>query len=295
MSSVVSCHLMGGLGNQLFQIFTTISYGMDAGRVIVFPFTPGITTGPYQRPTYWNNFLKSLLLFTTNNPTNKFTNEALYSFPVINEHGFTYNKIPHAINNPVILLHGYFQSYKYFKHNQATLFSMIKLDQWHIDIRREYFSGENAAGVNVSMHFRIGDYQQIQHAHPVLPYQYYVNAIREMRGRLGQSNIRILYFCEAPDRHIIEPFITKLKSKFEDIKFVNIDSTIPDWKQMLMMSCCDHNIIANSTFSWWGAYLNRNPDKIVCYPNKWFGPALANKPTDDLFPPEWYKISCDLP
>jgi hypothetical protein len=293
MSSVVSCHLMGGLGNQLFQIFATISYGMDAGRVIVFPFTQVLTTGTH-RPTYWNNFLKSFLLFTTNNPTNKFTNEALYSFPVINEHGFTYNKIPHAINNPVILLHGYFQSYKYFKHNQATLFSMLKLDQWHTDIRREYFSGENAAGVNVSMHFRIGDYQDIQHVHPVLPYQYYMNAIREIRGRLGQSNIRILYFCEAPDRHIIEPFITKLKSKFEDIKFVNVDSSITDWKQMLMMSCCDHNIIANSTFSWWGAYLNRNPTKIVCYPNKWFGPALANKPTDDLFPPEWRKISYDL-
>jgi len=171
---------------------------------------------------------------------------------------------------------------------------MLKLDQWHTDIRREYFSGENAAGVNVSMHFRIGDYQDIQHVHPVLPYQYYMNAIREIRGRLGQSNIRILYFCEAPDRHIIEPFITKLKSKFEDIKFVNVDSSITDWKQMLMMSCCDHNIIANSTFSWWGAYLNRNPTKIVCYPNKWFGPALANKPTDDLFPPEWRKISYDL-
>lgn len=293
MSSVVSCYLMGGLGNQLFQIFATISYGIDSGRVILFPFTPVLTTGTH-RPTYWNNFLKSFLLFTTNNPTNKFTNEALYSFPVINEHGFTYNKIPHAINNPVILLHGYFQSYKYFKHNQATLFSMLKLDQWHTDIRREYFSGENAAGVNVSMHFRIGDYQDIQHVHPVLPYQYYMNAIREIRGRLGQSNIRILYFCEAPDLHIIEPFITKLKSKFEDIKFVNVDSSITDWKQMLMMSCCDHNIIANSTFSWWGAYLNRNPTKIVCYPNKWFGPALANKPTDDLFPPEWRKISYDL-
>jgi hypothetical protein len=286
--------LLGGLGNQIFQIFTTISYGIDAGRVIVFPFTPGITTGQHPRPTYWDNFLKSFLLFTTINPTNKITNEALYSFPVMNEHAFAYNVIPHAPNHPEILLNGYFQSYKYFKHNEPTLFSMLQLDKWHIDIRREYFSGENASGVNVSMHFRIGDYQHIQHAHPLLPYQYYENAIREMRSRLGQTCIRILYFCEAPDQHIIEPFIMKLKSKFEDIKFVNIDSTIPDWKQMLMMSCCHHNIIANSTFSWWGAYFNRNPDKIVCYPNKWFGPALANKTTDDLFPPEWRKISCDL-
>ena len=293
MSSVVSCHLMGGLGNQLFQIFATISYGIDAGRVIVFPFAPVLTTGTH-RPTYWNNFLKSLLSFTTNNTTNKFTNDSVHSFPVMNEPGFTYNKLPHAVDHQAILLRGYFQSYKYFKHNQATLFSILKLDQWQTDIRREHFSGENASGINVSMHFRIGDYQHIQHAHPVLPYKYYENAIREIRGQVGQTNIRILYFCEAQDRQIVETVIAKLKTKYQDIKFVNVDSTIPDWKQMLMMSCCHHNIIANSTFSWWGAYLNRNPEKIVCYPNKWFGPALINNSTDDLFPPEWCKISCDL-
>jgi len=294
MSSVVSCYLMGGLGNQLFQIFATISYGIDAGRVIVFPFAQVLTTGTH-RPTYWNNFLKSLLSFTTNNPTNKITNDSVYSFPMLKETGFSYKKLIHATNNPEIILHGYFQSYKYFKHNQATLFSILHLDQWHIDIRREHFSGDNAVGINVSMHFRIGDYQHIQHAHPVLPYQYYDNAIREIRGRVGQTSLRILYFCEAQDRQIVETVIAKLKTKYEDIKFVNVDSTIPDWKQMLMMSCCHHNIIANSTFSWWGAYLNRNPEKVVCYPNKWFGPALTNNSTDDLFPPEWCKISCDLP
>jgi hypothetical protein len=56
------------------------------------------------------------------------------------------------------------------------------------------------------------------------------------------------------------------------------------------MSSCKHNIIANSTFSWWGAYLNENNDKIVCYPSLWFGNELQNKDTCDLFLDNWKKI-----
>jgi hypothetical protein len=60
---------------------------------------------------------------------------------------------------------------------------------------------------------------------------------------------------------------------------------------MLLMSACDHNIIANSTFSWWGAYMNTNPNKMVLYPSVWFGPKLSDKIVDDLCPPEWIKIN----
>jgi hypothetical protein len=65
---------------------------------------------------------------------------------------------------------------------------------------------------------------------------------------------------------------------------------LSDWEQLLFMSCCNHNIIANSTFSWWAAYFNSWEDKIVCYPSVWFGPS-ANHNTMDLCPESWNKIS----
>jgi hypothetical protein len=59
---------------------------------------------------------------------------------------------------------------------------------------------------------------------------------------------------------------------------------------MLLMSLCHHNIIANSSFSWWSAYFNSWEDKIVCYPSVWFGEVAKNN-TKDLCPPEWVKIN----
>ena len=58
---------------------------------------------------------------------------------------------------------------------------------------------------------------------------------------------------------------------------------------MLLMSNCNHNLIANSTFSWWGAYFNSNTERKVCYPSVWFGPECRNS-TRDLFPENWVKV-----
>jgi hypothetical protein len=85
--------------------------------------------------------------------------------------------------------------------------------------------------------------------------------------------------------------ISKLSGKYPQVSFIKVDDAIPDWKQLLIMSCCHDNIIANSTFSWWGAYFNETPEKIVCYPDRWFGPKLNND-VRDLFIDSWTKIPC---
>ena len=89
---------------------------------------------------------------------------------------------------------------------------------------------------------------------------------------------------------IVNISIAVLQRKFPNITFVKASDELYDWEQMLLMSCCDHHIIANSSFSWWGAYFNPSKEKIVCYPSVWFGPKLAYMDVKDLFPDSWEKI-----
>lgn len=289
LNSVITCNLMGGLGNQLFQICATISYGIDTNRTIIFPYSDFLTVG-MTRPTYWNNFLTSLMSFTTSNNTNKYNNHSLSSFPRIQETGFAYTPLPNKPECMELMLSGYFQSYKYFESNKAEILSILDIEKQQDNIRTEY-PDLSSESIIISMHFRIGDYQQLQHAHPLLPINYYDNAIRKITEQLnGSYPIKILYFCEDNDRDLVESKIQLLKERYHYITFVHVDSSIPDWKQMLIMSCCHHNIIANSSFSWWGAYLNQHPGKMVYYPYKWFGPALAQHSTVDLTPNDWIRV-----
>ena len=99
----------------------------------------------------------------------------------------------------------------------------------------------------------------------------------------------ILYFCEDDDFDEVLEKIYNLEQAFPELIFVRADSSISDWEQMILMSLCSSNIIANSTFSWWAAYFNANPTKMVCYPATWFGPK-AGHDTSDMFPEDWLKI-----
>jgi hypothetical protein len=80
-----------------------------------------------------------------------------------------------------------------------------------------------------------------------------------------------------------------LQQIYTELIFERADNTLADWQQMLLMSLCKDNIIANSTFSWWGAYFNTNPTKSVCYPAKWFHPKAGNN-IEDLCPNDWTAI-----
>ena len=142
----------------------------------------------------------------------------------------------------------------------------------------------------ISMHFRVGDYKKNQDYHPIMNKEYYYNSLQFIKLKYSNTNFTIMYFCEESDLGDILPIINFLEKKFPKFKFVRGEKDLSDWEQMLLMSCCHHNIIANSTFSWWSAYLNDLNDKIVCYPSIWFGPSSKHN-TKDLCPPDWHKIS----
>jgi spore coat polysaccharide biosynthesis predicted glycosyltransferase SpsG len=119
---------------------------------------------------------------------------------------------------------------------------------------------------------------------------YYIKAIQEIIKKTQKEDWNIIYFCEEKDNVPVKQRLRKIKQNFPNLSFFKASDEMKDWEQLLLMSCSDHNIIANSTFSWWGAYLNQNPTKVICYPSEWFGVLNDDKSTNDLFPPSWIKI-----
>ena len=216
-----------------------------------------------------------------------YTNNVLMSLPVYKENNFRYSEIPQQKQNA--LLYGYFQSYKYFDSFKNDLFSLINLEKQQENMEYLYsqYFGKNIHVI--SMHFRIGDYKNIQDFHPVMPCEYYRNALFHILSFREGFDCRVLYFCEKDDIIDVSNIISTLIKEFPEVEFIKVDDIIDDWQQMLLMSCCNDNIIANSSFSWWGSYFNQNGNKIVCYPCQWFGPNL-NHDTIDLYPNDWKKI-----
>lgn len=277
---MITCDLRGGLGNQLFQIFATISYAIE--NKIPFGFLHTETLGV--RHTYWNTFLSPLknVLFKVM-PINTLS---------FKEDGFQYNEItkppleyPSQEIQKIILV-GYFQSYKYFEKHFSAICRLINFEQ-----QQDKFKCLEL-NKTISMHFRLGDYKHLKHFYPIMSVEYYKNSLQYIISKTQKTDHIIIYFYENDDRDDVLQTIQQLKVEFPECVFQQADpkNNVSDWEQLLMMSCCQHNIIANSSFSWFGAYFNQNPDKIICYPKQWFCDYGAHIITEDLFPNEWIKV-----
>lgn len=174
-------------------------------------------------------------------------------------HGYT--PIP---NERSIILDGYFQSEKYFKEYREQLLQMFGF-KW-IPIAR-----------TVSIHVRRGDYLQLQDKHPVVTEKYLIEAMNYFKEK-GYNEF--MFFSDD---------IKWCKEKFPNNQY---SEGLGEKADMELMSCCEHHIIANSSFSWWGAWLNQNPNKIVVCPSKnsWFGINNKHLDTKDLIPESWVQI-----
>ena len=287
---MITCNLMGGLGNQIFQIFATISYAIKSRNE--FKFLNVNTLGGASttiRNTFWDSFFSRLKPFLIESVPQ--------SIHIIREKDFTFNELPvYEMLGHDTLIFGYFQSYKYFEDNYPIISRLIDLEKMKKNIKDKIEGLYNNLNLQncISMHFRIGDYKKIQHVHPIMTKNYYYKALNFIKNNYFNSKFKytVIYFCEDSDLEDVNSIIDYLQEEFKEHKlfdFVRGENSLSDWEQLLFMSCCHDNIIANSSFSWWAAYFNSWEDKIVCYPSTWFGPSAPHN-TKDLCPNSWHKI-----
>ena len=169
---------------------------------------------------------------------------------IYREVSFNYSQIPNMENVDLI---GYFQSDKYFSHCEGDILKHFEfvdsLDDGSIDPDTE----------TCSVHIRRGDYVNLVGYHPLMGIEYYTKAMDSMRSK----GVNKFYFFSDDIQWCKDNFGLR-------DEYVYIEGN-QDIKDLCLMSKCKNNIIANSSFSWWGAWLNRNESKKVIAPSIWFG------------------------
>jgi len=309
---MITITIMGGLGNQLFEIFTAIAAALRNNDTFFFMNHTKIWGQPgYPRYTFWNTLFSGLQKYLM--PSNETTEKMFASLKRWREKEFVFEpvSIDTATYAEPLRLDGHFQDEKYFVDKYKDVCEIIQLTEQQTQIKEtcgsdawsgDYTGSPTKKRILVGAHFRIGDYVLNLHIHPVMAVEYYYRAMAHIISTTSTSGIEaysFLVFYEASNKPIVEKNVAELKHKCatdinspaygRDIEFHLVHDTIQDWQQLLLMSVCDHNIIANSTFSWWGAYFNANPEKVVCYPSIWFGPGVSHD-TSNLCPKSWKEI-----
>jgi len=273
---------MGRLGNQMFQFASTVGVARKKGYEARFPIENCFRyqgSGPFDPKSKTNMLVKCDLLECFNIDPAYFIPERHISFDKnYFESIFGYNNEIESIQDNTCL-QGYFQTEKYFLHCQKEILSQFSFKE-HILRSAENYIGniisDNKNAILVSIHVRRGDYVMFPEHHPTCSKEYYMNALKNF------SDIeKIKYVVFSDDAEWC-------KSEFSDQRFIICDIGDP-YTELCAMSLCDHHIIANSSFSWWGAWLNKSHDKKVISPSKWFGPAIQ-KDTSDVYCRGWKKI-----
>ena len=177
-------------------------------------------------------------------------------------------------------LNGHFQSYKFFEEYRNSILEELQFSTEALSDKTKAVAEDMQSCNSVSIHVRRGDYMNgyyYEMLGKICDVAYYQRAIDAINERV--SHPRFYVFSDDPQ------FVAD-NLKIENATYVDFNRGKDSWQDMYLMSQCKHNIIANSTFSWWGAWLNRNPQKIVVAPNRWF----ANMENDEIVLPEWYRM-----
>jgi hypothetical protein len=179
-------------------------------------------------------------------------------------------------------LDGFWQSEKYFEDIKPLIRKDFTLKS-RPDIRNVNTGKQISGCESVSIHIRRGDYisnRTVNAIHGTCTQEYYLKAINIIEGQLDKP---CYYFFSDDPTWVKENLIAEYPGTV-----IDFNGPDKDYEDMMLMSLCKHHIIANSSFSWWGAWLSDNPEKIVNAPKKWFNkPDLYSK---DLIPGSWNRI-----
>ena len=177
--------------------------------------------------------------------------------------------------------HGYYQNERYFKDIENIIRKEFTLKNSLSESAEKIYSDIKNKPDSVSVHIRRGDYISDPSAnanHGTCSVEYYENALSIIRKKV-----------KSPTFFIFSDDISWVKEnlKIENAIYVS-NPEIKDYEELILMSKCKHNIIANSSFSWWGAWLNQNSNKIVIGPKQWLTHKTSNEL--DILPAEWIQI-----
>jgi hypothetical protein len=287
---MVIIELKGGLGNQLFQYaaglalseFHKTGLKVDISNLKM----PDEVLGTYRRYVLSN--LQIPPVIATEKEGAATTKKYQHFLPtrfknIFKEKHFHYNSSFWKTNRDVHLK-GNFQSDKYFRDFRGHIKDAISFEGVSLTTESQDILEEISGTKSLAIHVRRGDYVTNKIANDVLgtlPISYYEKAYQLILSTTAIEKCFII----SDDIQWAEQNMGFIK----DANFVNSnDTTNKDIVEFYLMQHCTHNIIANSSFSWWAAYLNPNPNKIVIAPERWFNKAPYD--TKDLYPAEWLKV-----
>lgn len=290
---MIVSRIIGGLGNQMFQ------YAF--GRYLSIKKGTNLKLDLRGFETYeWREFELGVFNVNATIASQKEIDDILKPryFPFGKKDYFGFGNLNLVLNESKMLfdtnflkvkkntyISGYWQSEKYFPGIREILLDDFKFKSTfdkNVQILADRIIITPDA---VSVHIRRGDYiqnAQVNKIHGVLPIEYYLVAMGLIHEKL-----------ENPIFYFFSDDIDWVKNKFmnlENVFFMDQNIEKKSFEDMRLMSLCKHNIIANSSFSWWGAWLNQNPNKIVIAPKQWFADPIKNKEAIDIVPDSWIKL-----
>jgi hypothetical protein len=264
MMKALSGDIVGRLGNQMFIIATTYSMAIDNKTIAIFPKTIG-GMAPTEKETSIHR--KTILRNVEYGDDFSFIE---YMYTEAPDQSYT-----ELSYRPNVLFRGYFQSEKYFKHNRKRILDLFKPTEETESLLSKKYSDLIKNRKCVSVHVRRSDYLDLTEYHAVLGENYYVSAMEKFT-----DDYNFVFFSDD---------IEWCKETFKNQNNIFIEKQ-DDVLDLYLMSKIPNNIIANSSFSWWAAWLNENENKVVISPKEWFGPRNYHLSRKDLTPEEWIII-----